>query len=138
MSAEQEFADYLRSKPALEPFLQALKHRFEQAGVWRGKIVLEDGTIYGSGRTLLQDVFNLIDELKIPVPQAAAMASLNAARFLHVEDRLGSLKAGKQADFIVVDDQHRCLVTLQRGIKVCDIGQRSRLANPEFAKLKIA
>ena len=42
MSAEQEFADYLRSKPALEPFLQALKHRFEQAGVWRGKIVLED------------------------------------------------------------------------------------------------
>ena len=42
MSAEQGFADYLRSKPALEPFLQALKHRFEQAGVWRGKIVLED------------------------------------------------------------------------------------------------
>ena len=126
--------DSMTGMPAGDYLLDGVVERLES----NGKIVLEDGTIYGSGRTLVQDVFNLIDELKIPVPQAAAMASLNAARFLHVEDRLGSLKAGKQADFIVVDDQHRCLVTLQRGIKVCDIGQRSRLAHPEFAKLKIA
>ena len=34
---------------------------------------MPDGTIYGSGRLLLQDVFNLIDILNIPVPEAVAM-----------------------------------------------------------------
>ena len=92
-----------------------------------GKIHLPDGTIYGSGRLLLQDVFNLIDILNIPVPEAVAMASLNAARFLNVDDRLGSLKVGKQADFIVVDDQRRCRITVQKGVKVCDMNQRSSL-----------
>lgn len=103
-----------------------------------GKIVLPDGTIYGSGRTLLQDVFNLIEVLNIPVPQAAAMASLNTAQFLNVQDRLGSLKAGKQADFLVVDDQHQCRATFQKGALVCTAEKRSQLLNPEFMKLKIA
>lgn len=103
-----------------------------------GKIHLPDGTIYGSGRLLLQDVFNLIDILNIPVPEAVAMASLNAARFLNVDDRLGSLKVGKQADFIIVDDQRRCRITVQKGVKVCDMNQRSSLVNPQFMNLKIA
>ena len=83
-------------------------------------------------------VFNLIDILNIPVPEAVAMASLNAARFLNVDDRLGSLKVGKQADFIVVDDQRRCRITVQKGVKVCDMNQRSSLVNPQFMNLKIA
>ncbi|WP_302925851.1 N-acetylglucosamine-6-phosphate deacetylase [Holdemania filiformis] len=103
-----------------------------------GKIMLEDGTIYGSGRLLLQDVFNLIDILNIPVPEAVAMASLNAARFLNVDDRLGSLKAGKQADFIVVNDQQQCRATIQKGVCVCDQSQRDQLVNPKFMNLKIA
>ncbi len=103
-----------------------------------GKIHLPDGTIYGSGRLLLQDVFNLIDTLKIPVPEAVAMASLNAARFLNVDDRLGSLKVGKQADFIIVDPLHQCRATFKKGVQVCGRDQRNTLVNPEFMNLKIA
>ena len=97
-----------------------------------------DGTIYGSGRLLLQDVFNLIDTLKIPVPEAVAMASLNAARFLNVDDRLGSLKVGKQADFIIVDPLHQCRATFKKGVQVCGRDQRNTLVNPKFMNLKIA
>lgn len=99
---------------------------------------MPDGTIYGSGRLLLQDVFNLIDTLKIPVPEAVAMASLNAARFLNVDDRLGSLKVGKQADFIIVDPLHQCRATFKKGVQVCGRDQRNTLVNPEFMNLKIA
>ena len=82
--------------------------------------------------------FNLIDELHLPVPQAVAMASLNAAVFLDQQDRIGSLRKGKQADFIVVNDEHQCLATYQKGIQVCRIEDRARLANPEFMKYKVA
>lgn len=126
--------DSMTGMPAGDYQIDGVIERLESSG----KIVLEDGTIYGSGRTLLQDVFNLIDELHLPVPQAVAMASLNAAVFLDQQDRIGSLRKGKQADFIVVNDEHQCLATYQKGIQVCRIEDRARLANPEFMKYKVA
>ena len=126
--------DSMTGMPAGDYQIDGVIERLESSG----KIVLEDGTIYGSGRTLLQDVFNLIDELHLPVPQAVAMASLNAAVFLDQQDRIGSLRKGKQADFIVDNDEHQCLATYQKGIQVCRIEDRARLANPEFMKYKVA
>ena len=40
MKAEQEFAAYLKNKPAFMPLLEALKTRWNHSGTWRGKLVL--------------------------------------------------------------------------------------------------
>lgn len=82
--------------------------RYQQQGLRQivgpdGTIRLEDGTIYGSGKTLLQDIGNLAG-LGVPLPDILRMASLNPARLLNEEQRRGSLEKGKQADFFLVDE----------------------------------
>ncbi len=51
---------------------------------------------------LLQKVGTL-DPLATPAPDVLEMATINGARALHMDDRLGSLEVGKQADLITVD-----------------------------------
>jgi alpha-D-ribose 1-methylphosphonate 5-triphosphate diphosphatase len=51
--------------------------------------------------SMLAAVFALIDE-GLNVPQAVAYASLNPARAIGWEDKLGSLETGKQADLLLV------------------------------------
>ena len=51
---------------------------------------------------LLQKVGTL-DPLATPAPDVLEMATLHGARALQMEDRLGSLEVGRQADLILVD-----------------------------------
>ncbi len=51
---------------------------------------------------LLQKVGTL-DPLALPAPEVLEMATINGARALHMEDRIGSIEPGKQADLILVD-----------------------------------
>jgi len=51
---------------------------------------------------LLQKVGTL-DPLATPAPEVLEMATIHGARALHMDDRIGSLEVGKQADLILVD-----------------------------------
>ena len=68
-----------------------------------GKLAtLEDGTIAGS-------VTNLYDGMKtavrfgIPLEDAVAAATINAAKSIGIDDKVGSLVPGKKADILLVD-----------------------------------
>ncbi|MGN7384901.1 phosphonate metabolism protein PhnM [Paenibacillus sp. SAFN-117] len=52
--------------------------------------------------SLLSAVFLIAHEAGIGLPRAAAMASLHPARAVGIDDRLGSIEAGKQADLLLV------------------------------------
>jgi len=70
-----------------------------------------DGPMSGNGLSVLDELpqvgkihkLNLADREAMPVRDIVAMATIGGARALGMEDRIGSLEVGKQADIIVVD-----------------------------------
>jgi N-acetylglucosamine-6-phosphate deacetylase len=69
-----------------------------------GRATLANGTIAGSVAKLNSCVANLITHVGVPLPEAVNMASLNPARALGIDDRLGSIEPGKDASLIVIDE----------------------------------
>lgn len=64
---------------------------------------LKNGTLCGSVGTVMTCVRNMVS-VGVPVEEAVKMASLNPARDLRVDDRLGSIEVGKWATFVLVDN----------------------------------
>ena len=64
---------------------------------------LKNGTLCGSVGTVMTCVRNMVS-VGVPLEEAVKMASYNPARDLRVEDRLGSIEAGKWATFVLIDD----------------------------------
>lgn len=81
--------------------------------------LLEDGTIAASVLKLNEAVRNLYENTDLAINEAVACASLNPAKALGVDDKIGSLEAGKCADIIIFDDQFNIQKTIIGGNTVC-------------------
>lgn len=77
--------------------------------------LLEDGTIAGSVLKLNNAVKNVRDNTQMPFWKVVAAASLNPARAIGVDNRKGSLEAGKDADIIITDDDFNISKTIIGG-----------------------
>ena len=77
-----------------------------------------DGTIAGSCLTMDRAVRNFREHTGLPLWQVVSMASLNPARAIGVDDRKGSLEAGKDADVVIADRDFNVRTTLVRGKRV--------------------
>jgi len=86
-----------------------------------GKVFKDDGGLAGSTLTLDKAVRNIVHNLNIPLKDAVQLASLNPAKLLGISDRKGSLAAGKDADFVVLNDELNVMSTYIKGEKVYDI-----------------
>ena len=81
-----------------------------------GVALLPDGTSFAGSTTLLDRMLTVLTTVVgIPVVEAVRMASLTPARVIGVEDRKGSLEAGKDADLAVFDADFRVWQTMIRG-----------------------
>ena len=69
---------------------------------------LKDGTIAGSVLKLNEAVRNVLANTDLTISQAVNMASLNPARRIGLSASKGSIEAGKDADFAIVDDALTC------------------------------
>jgi N-acetylglucosamine-6-phosphate deacetylase len=69
-----------------------------------GAIRLEDGRLAGSTLSLDRAVKNMTNLAGASLCEAVAMASLNPARILGIEDKKGSVAAGKDADLVLFDE----------------------------------
>ena len=74
-----------------------------------------DGTIAGSALTLDRAVRNLLRNADVPVWRAVNMASLIPARAIGVDDRKGSIEAGKDADLVLMDEGFHVVSTFVGG-----------------------
>ena len=77
--------------------------------------LLEDGTIAGSVLKLNEAVRNLRDYTDLSLAEVFACASLNPAKAIGEDDKVGSLEVGKCADIIICDDDINVLTTIIGG-----------------------
>lgn len=83
-----------------------------------GKALLEDGTIAASTSNLHQEFKNVV-EFGIPLKQAVKSCTINPAREIRVDEKTGSIKVGKLADLLVLDQNYDVrLVTVKGRVAV--------------------
>ena len=84
--------------------------------VKNGEARLKDGTLAGSVLRMNKAVENMVKKVGVPFTQAVDYATINPAKNLKVDDVMGSIKVGKNADFAVIDSEtYEVLCTVRDG-----------------------
>jgi N-acetylglucosamine-6-phosphate deacetylase len=89
----------------------------EKISVAGGKTQNERGSIAGSVITML-DAFKMFQSLGVSPSEISKMASLNPARLLGREQTHGSIKVGKRADLVAIDEKGNIKLVLIGGEKI--------------------
>lgn len=76
---------------------------------------LESGALAGSVLTMNQAIRNLKDVLHVSLTEAIDFATINPAKNLKIDDQKGSIKVGKDADFVVIDQDLNVYLTVRGG-----------------------
>ncbi len=80
-----------------------------------GQPLLADGTLAGSTLTMNEAIKNMISYTGCSLQEIVVMTSENPAKRLNVFQRKGSIKEGKDADLVVLNDQKDVIMTVCRG-----------------------
>jgi len=87
-----------------------------EAVVKDGEAQMPDGSGYASGVVRMNDMIKVMrDVVCVPLHEAVKMASLVPAGILSVDDKLGSLEVGKQADIVLLDEELNVQKTMVEG-----------------------
>lgn len=82
--------------------------------VKNGQARLKDGTIAGSTTNMHQEIKNLVS-YGIPFLHVIQAATLNPAKEIHEDDKIGSIKVGKYADLVALDSDLNIKMVVARG-----------------------
>jgi beta-aspartyl-dipeptidase (metallo-type) len=73
--------------------------------------------------TLYEEVRDLVRDEKLPLAQAILPVTLNVARLLRLDDRKGRVRAGADADLVLLDAELRIAEVYARGRRMLEGGQ---------------
>ncbi|MFC1409415.1 N-acetylglucosamine-6-phosphate deacetylase [Streptacidiphilus sp. N1-12] len=77
--------------------------------------LVEGGSIAGSTLTLDVAFRRAVTLNGLSLVRAAQVLSLNPAKLLGLDDKVGSIEAGKDADLVVLDDAHQLVAVMRKG-----------------------
>ncbi len=86
--------------------------------VKNGEARLENGTLAGSVLKMNNAVSNVMRFLDLPLKDVVTYASANPAKNLGVYDKMGSIKEGKLANLVVVDQNVNVYMTIRNGKEI--------------------
>ena len=118
--------------PADEYYANSKKNERHMFVTKEGHCVDSNGRICGSAKPVLYGIKNLVTKLNLPLETVIRMSSLNPARVYGFDSYKGSIKIGKDADFVIIDDDYNCLATYACGKKVFDKDVDTDLINHKF------
>ncbi len=97
----------------------------EEMGIWYGPDLNYDdeGKLAGSRMTLENGVRNMMVHTGYGLCHAIRMATLNPAKLLGIDRRVGSLAAGKTANLIIIDDMVHVEKVILQGELAVDNGE---------------
>lgn len=87
----------------------------QTVSVSQGQAKTADGSLAGSTCSLDSALRNMVQRAHVPEWEAVQMASAIPAEYLGIGDKLGYIKAGRQASFAVVDECFHLTDTFIRG-----------------------
>lgn len=80
-----------------------------------GEARLADGTLAGSVLRMNDAVRRMVQVFHLSLPDAVDLATRNTAALLGISDDCGAIARGRRADFTVIDDAFRVLMTVVGG-----------------------
>jgi N-acetylglucosamine-6-phosphate deacetylase len=75
----------------------------------------QDGAISSSVWPIIRGVYNMTFEVGLPLKDAVRLASINPAKAVNIDDRVGSLEADKRADLIIIDEDVNLYASMVAG-----------------------
>ena len=85
--------------------------------VKEGKATLENGTIAGSTTDMLTEMGVWMDSCGLSMEEILPCMTINPARAVHMEDRIGSIEAGKAADLTVISPAREIRAVYKNGVR---------------------
>jgi N-acetylglucosamine-6-phosphate deacetylase len=98
----------------------------------KGFVFSDEGRLCGSSQGILFGIYNLVEKLNISIEEVVKLSSLNACRVYGLDSHKGSIRVGKDADFVIISDDYKVIQTYSEGRKVFDADIDKDIFNPEF------
>ena len=97
-----------------------------------GFLLSDTGRLCGSTQPVLFGIKNLVEHVGVPLETVLQMSSLNPALKYGFGDTKGSIRKGKQADYVILDDAYQVRQTFVSGRKVYDLERDGKIYNYDF------
>ena len=85
--------------------------------VKNGKATLKNGTIAGSTTDMLKEMGVWMDLCGLSMEEILPCMTINPARAVRMEDRIGSIEAGKAADLVVISQEREIKAVYKNGVR---------------------
>ena len=98
----------------------------------KGRLLEESGRLSGSSKPVLYGMKNLVRNVGMDLLEIVKLSSLNPCIKYGYADCKGSLSAGKDADFVLIDSEFGVVETYSEGRKIYDCKEDKDLLRKEY------
>ena len=97
-----------------------------------GFVLSDSGRLSGSSKPVIFGIKNLVEKLHVPMEECCKFFCYNPIRKYSDPSIKGSLKVGKDADMVVIDDDYNVLATYSEGKNIYDHNIDRVIINQKF------